>query len=140
MSLNNDEIEKDTVSPATDLDDEGFIKAPPVLITSDDLIKAAEVDTFLSPSYKRCSKCALRHASPPCEFFEAGAVCQIERNLFREYLKDLQRQGVDITDRILVMVGFIHLVSIWRAHAIEASRNEDIIHSTKEGAELSKYR
>jgi len=129
----------DEPTPLTDLNDE-FISRPPIMITSDDLLKVAEIDTFLSPTYKRCDNCALRDAYPPCEFYEEGSICTIERNLFREYLRDLQSQGVDLSDRVLIMVGFIHLVSIWRNYTLEAAQDEHLSNSEQRFAELSKFR
>jgi len=131
---------EDNVTPLEDLEDEDFLEAPAMLIDENDLIKAADVDTALSPSYKRCNNCALRNAEPPCAYFEHGGVCQIERNLFRGYLQDMKNRGVDINDRISVMLGFIHWVNVWRAYAIESSKNESFLHETKEGSELSKFR
>jgi len=128
------------ITPENDFEDEGFIRTPNVLITEGDLVEVADIDTVLSPTYKRCVNCVLRNAEPPCKFFEHGGVCQIERTLFKAYLTDLQERGVSLVDRVLIMTGFIHLVNVWRNHAIESSRDETFSHSTKEGSELSKFR
>jgi len=132
---------KEIPTPEKDLErGEKFTESPNVLITDGDLLAVADIDTVLSPTYKRCSNCVLRNAEPPCEFYIKGGICQIERSLFKSYLQDLKERGVTLKDRILVMTGFIHWVNVWRNYAIESSRNESYIHSTKEGSELSKYR
>lgn len=133
-------MKDESISPEKDIDDEGFLNAPAVLITSDDIIEAAEVDTMLSPAYKRCSNCILRDTEPPCKYFEHGAVCQIERNMFKSYLLDLQSRDVEIKDRITIMAGFIHWINLWRTYAIESAKDESYAHSTPEGAKLSQFR
>jgi len=107
----------------TDLEDEKFTETPSVAVTTDDLVVAMTLNEYTSFLYTRCDSCFIRRFG--CDFYQSHDTCQIERNLLREHLRDLQREGAGLRDKALVLASFIQLKELWRSAAKIAVYHED---------------
>lgn len=129
----------------SDLKDTDFPNMPSLAVTTDDLVVAMNMKEYISFIYTRCNVCVLRRFG--CGFYREHDNCQIERNLFREHLADLQRDGVDLRDKALVMASFIQLKELWRTSAKLSIYDEDkelgfetnLHDSNKEYLNVAKY-
>jgi hypothetical protein len=107
--------DEDLPSPMGDLDDDGFIQLPASAITTNDLVVKLETEDYITYTYTRCDNCIL--AQFGCKLYREHGSCQIERNLFREHLKDLRDEGVNVRDKMMVMLSFLQLKGAWRTGA-----------------------
>ncbi len=117
------EEKKNEPSPIEDIMDENFTKTPPIAVTTDDLVVAMKLKDYTAFLYTMCDHCYLRRYG--CEFYIEHGRCQIERNLFREHLSDLQSEGANLRDKALVLASFIQLKEMWRSASKIAVFSED---------------
>lgn len=110
-------------SALTDYEDGRLADSPTIGIKTDDLMVAMTMSDYMIFTYTACDKCSLR--SHGCEFYREHERCQLEQNLFKEHIRDLKMDGVNIRDKALVMTSFIHLKELWRTAAKIAIFSED---------------
>ena len=99
-------------SPEADFDDDGFITLPSAAIDADEQLILLDTEDFIGYTYTRCDNCIL--ASKGCAVYIEHGNCQIERNLFREHLRELISDGANPKDKMMIMLSFLQLKGAWR--------------------------
>jgi len=130
-------MSEDLPNPMTDLENEDFINMPSAVVDADEKIILLETEDFIEYTYTRCDNCIF--AQHGCKVYQEHGNCQIERNLFREHLKEIMAQGGNPKDKMLIMLGFIQLKGAWRSAsklAIFDERSE--FQGVKEAVQLLK--